>query len=78
MEGRKSIMITSEQIREIREFKELSLRDVAKYCDVSAQLIGQIENGKKSLTESNYKEIIKGINLAYAEKQKIRNSNNKE
>lgn len=59
-------MITPEQIREIREFKELSLRDVAKYCDVSAQLIGQIENCQRNLTEQNYSEIIKGINLAYA------------
>lgn len=59
-------MITPEEIHEIREFKGLSLRDIAKYCDISPQLVGQIENGQKNLTEQNYTEIIKGINLAYA------------
>ena len=61
-------MITPRQIREIRELKGLSLRDVAKYCDVSAQLIGQVETEVKSLTEENYKQIIDGINKAYAAK----------
>lgn len=59
-------MITPEEIHEIRKFKGLSLNDVSKYCNVSAQLIGQIENRQKNLTEYNYAEIIKGINLAYA------------
>lgn len=60
-------MITPQEIREIRQFKGLSLRDVAKYCNVSAQFIGQIENEQKALNQSNYTEIINGINLAYAD-----------
>ena len=56
-------MITPEEIHEIRKFKGLSLYDVAKYCNISAQLIGLIENRKRTLTENDYKEIVKGINL---------------
>lgn len=62
-------MITPKQIREIRELKGLSLRDVAKCCDVSAQLVGQVETGVKPITEFNYKQIISGINKAFANKQ---------
>ena len=57
-------MITGKQFKEIREYKGLSLRDVAKFCDVSAQLIGQIEQGKKYFTENNYQQIIDAMNLA--------------
>jgi len=57
-------MITGKQFKEIREYKGLSLRDVAKFCDVSAQLVGQIEQGKKYFTENNYQQIIDAMNLA--------------
>jgi transcriptional regulator with XRE-family HTH domain len=57
-------MITGKQFKEIREYKGLSLRDVAKFCDVSPQLIGQIEQGKKVFTENNYQQIIDAMNLA--------------
>ena len=57
-------MITGQQFREIREYKGLSLRDVAKFCNVSPQLIGQIEQGKKVFTDNNYQQIIDAMNLA--------------
>ncbi len=57
-------MITGKQFKEIREYKGLSLRDVAKFCDVSPQLIGQIEQGKKVFTKNNYQQIIDAMNLA--------------
>jgi transcriptional regulator with XRE-family HTH domain len=60
----KSNVITGKEFKEIRELKELSLRDVAKFCEVSPQLIGQIEQGKKYFTENNYKQIIDAMNLA--------------
>jgi transcriptional regulator with XRE-family HTH domain len=60
----KSNVITGKQFKEIREYKGLSLRDVAKFCDVSAQLIGQIEQGKKIFTDNNYQQIIDAMNLA--------------
>ena len=66
----KSNVITGKQFKEIREYKGLSLRDVAKFCDVSPQLIGQIEQGKKCFTENNYKQIINALNLAFVAKQK--------
>ena len=62
-------MITGKQFKEIREYKGLSLRDIAKFCDVSPQLIGQIEQGKRSFTENTYDQIIKALNVAFAEKQ---------
>ena len=60
----KSDVITGKQFKEIREYKGLSLRDVAKFCDVSPQLIGQIEQGKKVFTDNNYQQIIDAMNLA--------------
>ena len=68
MKGGKSNVITGKEFKEIREYKGLSLRDVAKFCDVSPQLIGQIEQGKKYFTENNYKQIIDAMNLAFAKK----------
>ena len=62
-------MITGNQFKEIREYKGLSLRDIAGFCDVSPQLIGQIENGKKIFTDNNYQQIIDAMNLASAAKQ---------
>lgn len=44
------------------------MRDVAKFCDVSPQLIGQIEQGKKYFTENNYQQIIDAMNIAFAKK----------
>lgn len=61
-------MITGKEFKEIREYKGLSLRDVAKFCDVSPQLIGQIEQGKKYFTENNYQQIIDAMNIAFAKK----------
>jgi transcriptional regulator with XRE-family HTH domain len=63
-------VITGQEFKEIRELKGLSLRDVAKFCDVSPQLIGQIENDKRTFTENNYRQIIDAMNLAFAAKQR--------
>ena len=66
-------MITAKEIREFRELRGLSLRDVAKFCEVSPQLIGQVETSVKPITEYNYKQIIDGINKAFAAKQSENN-----
>lgn len=63
-------MITPQEMREIRQLRGLSLRDVARYCNVSAQLIGQVETGVKHVTDYNYREIVDGMNRAYAAKQR--------
>lgn len=63
-------MISGKEFKEIREYKDLSLRDVALFCNVSAQLIGQIEQGIKRFNNTNYQQIIDALNLAYDAKQK--------
>lgn len=65
-----SNVITGKQFKEIREYKGLSLRDIAKFCDVSAQLIGQIENDKRNFTKENYQQLIDAMNIASAAQQK--------
>ena len=80
--GGNSNVITGREFKKIRERKELSLRDVGTFCEVSPQLIGQIEQGKKYFTEKNYRQIINAMNIAYDMKQKgkiteIRHSKNK-
>ncbi|MGX8701361.1 hypothetical protein [Caproiciproducens sp.] len=66
-------MISGTEIKEFRNLRGVSLRDVAKALkdtdkSLSAQFIGQIENEQKSMNEDNYKKIILGINLAFAKK----------
>ncbi len=75
-------MITGREFKKIRERKELSLRDIGTFCEVSPQLIGQIEQGKKYFTEKNYRQIINAMNIAYDMKTKgkikeIRHNKNK-
>lgn len=62
-------MVSAKKLKEYRELRGLSTRDVAAYCDISQPLIVQIENGEKSVTEYNYREIAKGINDAYKAKK---------
>ncbi len=42
----------------------MSQRDVARYCEVCHELIGQVERGDVGVTEYNYKQIVNGINGA--------------
>ncbi len=62
-------MLNRIQLKNYRELRGLSTRDVAGYCDISQPLIVQVENGTKSLTKYNHDEIVKGINDAYRAKQ---------
>ncbi len=62
-------MISAKELREYREFRGLSLRDVESCCNVTNELINMIENGKKNLTKFNYQEIVTGINKSYALKK---------
>lgn len=57
-------MLRPSDLKEYRLLRGLSQRDVAMYCEISSQLIGDIELGKRNLTEYNYQEIVKGINAA--------------
>jgi transcriptional regulator with XRE-family HTH domain len=62
-------MLNRQQLKEYRELRGLSTRDVAHYCDLSQPLIVQVENGDRGLTEYNYRQIVDGINAAYAAKK---------
>lgn len=58
-------MLSAKELKDYRLLRNLSLRDVARYCNVSAQMIGSVERYEYTLTESTYHEIVKGINTAY-------------
>ncbi len=57
-------MLSRFDLKEYRLLRHLSLRDVARYCDVSHDLIGQVERGEVGVTKYNHDEIVKGINRA--------------
>lgn len=57
-------MLSRFDLKEYRISRHLSLRDVAMYCDVCHELIGQVERGETGLTRYNHDQIIKGINGA--------------
>ena len=62
-------MLNRVQLKDYRELRGPSTRDVAFYCDISQPMIVQVENGTKRLTKYNHDEIVKGINSAYAAKK---------
>lgn len=68
IERKVGIMLSGSDLRDYRSISGLSLRDVARYCNITAQMIGAVERGEYNLTESTYQEIVKGINTA---KQRI-------
>ena len=57
-------MLSRRDLQEYRLIRHLSLRDVARYCDVCHELIGQVERGEVGVTQYNHDEIVKGINRA--------------
>ncbi len=57
-------MLSKVDLKEYRLLRHLSLRDVARYCDVCHELIGQVERGEVGVTKYNHDQIIKGINGA--------------
>lgn len=57
-------MLNGKDLREYRLLSNISQRDVARYCDVSHELIGKVERGELNVTEYNHAEITKGINRA--------------
>lgn len=57
-------MLSRRDLQEYRLLRHLSLRDVARYCDVTHELIGQVERGEVGVTQYNHDEIVKGINRA--------------
>lgn len=62
-------MLNRHQLKDYRELRGLSTRQVAAYCNVTHALITMVERGQKEITEYNHEEICKGINLAYQAKK---------
>lgn len=58
-------MFNGKELKDYRQLRNLSLRDIEPYCDVTIQLIQQVETGVKPVTEHNHQEIVNGINRAY-------------
>jgi transcriptional regulator with XRE-family HTH domain len=56
----------------------LTIRDVAKYAELSISTISDIENGKAPINEHNHKCITSGINKAFFEKVQEKNNPEKD
>lgn len=57
-------MLSRFDLKDYRLERELSLRDVARYCNVCHELIGQVKRGVVRVTKHNHDEIVQGINAA--------------
>ena len=62
-------MLNRQQLKEFRQLRGLTTRDVAAYCDISQPLIVQIENGTRQVTKYNHRQITNGIKAAYTAKK---------
>lgn len=58
-------MLSREQLKNYRELRKISMRQLTKYCDLSLAMISYLESGQRVLTKKNHDELIKGINAAY-------------
>lgn len=63
-------MLNKDGLRQFRELRGLSFREVSNYCNVSHTMISEVEKGTYGLTKETHDEIVKGINLAYDAKLK--------
>ena len=67
-------MLSREQIKNYRELRYVSMRQLAKYCDLSLAMISYLESGQRVLTKKNHDEMIKGINAAYQARKNKQNT----
>ena len=67
-------MLSREQLKNYRELRKVSMRQLAKYCDLSLAMISYLESGERQLTKKNHDELIKGINAAYQAKKNKQNT----
>jgi transcriptional regulator with XRE-family HTH domain len=52
-----------ERLKQIREIKQLSLRELASRCDLYDSKISKIENGKYNIQLSTIFELAKGLGV---------------
>lgn len=67
-------MLSREQLKNYRELRKVSMRQLTKYCDLSLAMISYLESGQRQLTKKNHDELIKGINAAYQAKKNKQNT----
>jgi len=51
------------RLKQLREDKKLSLRELSSRCDLDSSKISKIENGKTNLQLSSIFELAKGLNV---------------
>jgi transcriptional regulator with XRE-family HTH domain len=59
----KRLKLIGENIRKIRESKDLSQDDVVNRCDVTKGNLSMIENGNKDFYFTTFLEIAKGLGV---------------
>jgi len=57
-------MLSVDELKRYAFLKDLSLRDIEAYCDISDDMISKVFNGERNLTKQTHDEIVKGINAA--------------
>lgn len=62
-------MLNKQELKNYRDLRGLTQRQVAEYCNLTQAMIAMIEEGKRNITEDNYREYVKGINSAYKAKK---------
>ena len=58
-------MLSGKELKRFRMNRELSIRDVAHYANLSISTISDVENGVLNVTQNNHKKITDGINKAF-------------
>ena len=48
-------MLSTNELKNYASLRDLSLRDIEAYCDLTAGHISQILNGERPLTEDNHR-----------------------
>jgi transcriptional regulator with XRE-family HTH domain len=61
------IISLGERIRELRELKDISLRELAKKIDVSAAFLSDVELGRRNFSEEKFGKIAKALGVSEAE-----------
>jgi Transcriptional regulators len=63
-------MLTGKELKNFRNRRKLTVREVAAHAGLAISTISDIENGKLNVTEGNHKALVNGINKAFFEKVK--------
>ena len=68
--SKKKVATFGEQVREMREDANLSLREVAEKIGIDTSLLGKIERNERQPTKEQIKQVVKYFKLDEKEMQK--------